>query len=288
MSFHQLILNIVLLFLSVKVCMPQSAQFEMDSKSLMYNSIATCGTMIRYWDNEKQQSVSRFQNKYLVNLVAQPIKDIRIGLSLHLNYDKAIRNIKWIPDYSYYMMRIKYQPNTFGYGYVNNMPNKFNNKYYRFKDLFLGGYYFVSYFIKVPHNIIDWVYIDETTFILPLVELEYSPKYLDGANTWQGRGLFSGKPVFITSLKYVIAWSIYFQIAFRSYLDPHTKNPWDSDFEYCIGLDKWSHHTLRLSYSKYYNAFPWNEHTIESNLLNGELKIAYNYVINYKKRRPKF
>lgn len=223
-----------------------------------------------------------FRNNFFANLQARIYKELIFTTSLFAFYDQDINtNVPWIADYFYGIKWFNWRPKTFSYGYENFVDNKYDRPD-KFGELFLQGFYFVSWNHNLPQKWIDAIRLDQSTNFNITYMVRYFAQYRDEMNTIHGLGKGGwGKAQVGVSMRYTIWKRIYLEAAAFYYPD-HTRTQvmWDPDFTYGFGYFDYRAFRFSITYGNWVmNRFPFNRDDSQPpyGILDGDLRFTFNW-----------
>jgi hypothetical protein len=237
---------------------------------------------VQYWEPNQQEYVTDIN--YSLALSAGLYLGNNYSLALIFNLplnEKVTKNMPWIADYSYMVVRSKYAPNTFYWGYSNFGYNKYSNSLKQFGHSFVSGNFLVGYFIRIPDSVMKFLKIFPSSKLAPSIQINYAPRYYNERGEFVND--YFGKPVLCLNLKYILFKNIFVNGSVSYYLRKNIKLPWDSDYTYGFGFENWRPWKMSITYSNYTNHFPGEPQTLNSGFLYGSLSLSFNYAFNYKK-----
>jgi len=226
-----------------------------------------------------------FRNNFFANLQARIYKELIFTTSLFAFYDQDINtNVPWIADYFYGIKWFNWRPKTFSYGYENFVDNKYDRPD-KFVELFLQGFYFVSWNHNLPQKWIDAIRLDQSTNFNITYMVRYFAQYRDPANVIYGLGKGGwGEAQVGVSMRYTVWKRIYLEAAAFYYPDhERTQVMWDPDFTYGFGYFDYRAFRFSITYGNWVmNRFPFNPSKPEFpqptyGILDGDLRFTFNW-----------
>ena len=246
---------------------------------------ASCGK-VQYWDEGQQKYVTDLNYALALSAGFYLGRNYSLALTCNLPLNREVTsNMPWIADYSYMVMRSKYVPNTFYWGYSNFGYNKYNNSLKQIGHSFVSGNFVFGYIIPIPDSVMRFLKIFSTSRLVPSIQINYAPRYYN--QTGEFVKDYFGKPAISLNLKYILFNNFFISGSASYYPRKDIRLPWDSDYTYGFGFENWRPWKLTLIYSNYSNHYPWKDQTMNSGFLYGSLSLSFNYAFNYNKHIKK-
>jgi hypothetical protein len=247
-------------------------------KNIFRGSIGYSGGLLRE-NYLADDSESLIKQALQFNVGARLANHVYFRSSIFAYLNKTDKLPPWMADYFYQFGRYNWNPNSFSYGYENYASNKFNHGIKSFHKNFLQGYYFGSYNRKLPKGVMKKIRLDYSTDFRVTPFVRYSTHYRDTLEEING-GLIDGKLVTGVGFRYIIIKHCYIEGAALLYPGmPETKYPWDPDFTYGFGYERWEAFKFNITYGNWVaNRFPWNtKEMTQYGFADGDFKITFNY-----------
>jgi len=199
---------------------------------------------------------------------------------LSLNVNKYLNpQIKapWNPDFTYSFGYDDWHPYTLSFSYSNYGGNRFRpdrSKGERVTN-FMNGSFKLGYKFPCAEFIEKYFIVHESGGLDYSLNYSLTPEYFDmesvSTRYWKHK--------LALSTKYTIYKQIFISYTIYWYLDKSTKQPWDPDFTYNLGLSQWQPSKFSVKYNNYAgNQFPWNKIKKGNKFRDGSISISWNWM----------
>lgn len=256
-------------------------------KKLISGGLGFSTGKLTYYDYQSFALRSGFKKTLSLNINAVLGYHYNLYSTFSYQFDRTIsKNTPWLADYGFMLIRDKYIPNSFFWGYMNYNYNKYTNSLEQVGRSLATGMFYVGYRLKIPDKFHNFLKITSSSDIIMSIQANYTVKYFDFKNQFQG-GLFDGKPQFGFNLQYIIFKGFYINGSTVFDVRKKTQSPYTSDYTYGFGYTLGKPLKCSITYNNSLNKFGWNESSIRSGLGYADFGILFQYDLEYKRKKQK-